>query len=139
MKPNEYGPSDNPMTLITELRRDLDRLTTEVKQRAGVPITQASDAFFIPLTGSPGTPSGGAYLRFDGTVIRVHTPAGSYSTLPEVPVASAVADAGAIVSGSGPATYNQTWGINMYNGLVDVKDTINALMSSLRSAGLLDS
>ncbi|MGW4641795.1 hypothetical protein ACWEN6_24975 [Sphaerisporangium sp. NPDC004334] len=125
--------------LVTQLRRDLDRLTAQVTTVTGVPITQASTAFFIPLTGDPGTPSGGAVLQFDGSVIRVHTPIGSYSTLPEIPQAAAVDPAPAIVSGDGPATYNSTWGHNIWVGLTGVKDAHNALRISLINAGLLDS
>lgn len=138
-KPYEYGPATDPMRLIAELRRDVDRLTTDLTTRSGLQIARASAAFFIPLTATPGSPSGGAYLYYDGSTIRVRTPVGSYSTLPEVPQAAFVDPAPAIVSGDGPASYNPTWGHNMYVGLVDVKDAFNAFRTSVINSGLMSS
>lgn len=138
MKPNQYGAAADPMQLIIELRRDLDNLTAELKRRSGVPVTQASAPFFIPSASAPAAPGSGAYLYVSGNEVRVRAPSLDYSTNTPSPVAGAVTNAPNITSGSAPGTYNSTWGAGMYDGLVGTKDAHNALLTSLRNAGIVN-
>lgn len=140
MNPDQFSGGADFSRIVADIRRDLDNLTAQVKQVPGVPITRASSAFFIPSASEPDPPASGAYLYVEGNVVRVRTPSIDYSTLPpEVPLIDPVANAPAIISGTGPATYNSTWGGHMYDGLVALKDTVNQLLAELREAGYLAS
>lgn len=134
-------PADHN-AILKDLQRQINQLSAEVKQVRGVPITQASAAFFIPSASEPAAPPSGAYLYVEGNEVRVRSAGFDYSTLPpDVPQASSMNDASPILSGNAPGSYNATWGQNIYEGLVDVKDTLNTLLSRLRATSppLLDS
>ncbi len=104
------------------------------------PITTASAGWVMPNRIPPSAPTDGAHIYAVDGEMRWKSESGQdYSLVPvEVPVAPAVANADPIVSGNAPATYNDTWGQHIYEGLVDVKDQLNAVLAALRAAGLMD-
>jgi hypothetical protein len=55
-----YGATD--IRVIKELERRITALEEQVRNVPGAPVTQASGPFFLPDTGAPATPSGGAIL-----------------------------------------------------------------------------
>lgn len=123
---------------IADLTRTQSKQFSSAQQRA--PLTKASAGWVMPNYITPQAPADGAHIYVVNDEMRWKSASGAdYSLVPvEVPSASAVTNAGNIVSGNAPATYNDTWGQNIYEGLVDVKNQLNAALSALRAAGLMD-
>lgn len=129
---------DDILTDIADLKRTQAGQFSAGQKRQ--PITKASAGWEMPNMIPPSAPADGAHIYVVDGEMRWKSEAGQdYSLIPvEVPVADPVASAGNILSGDAPGTYNATWGQHVYEGLVDVKNQLNAALSALRAAGLMD-
>jgi hypothetical protein len=131
---NLDGYPANLGDILREMQRQISALSVEVKRVTGTPVTQASSAFLIPQTSTPPAPSGAVYLYYDGATLRVRTPAGSYSTEPpDIPQMDAVPNPANVTAGTAPGSYSQPWANSLYLSVVDIKDTLTALMNEART------
>lgn len=116
---------------LRDIERRLQRLEASQKAGRGLNIGQASGAFLLPNSPTPGTPQGGAYLYSSGGQVRWrdssgvdHALPGSASTAPTWP--------GSFTS---PATISSAPTAAHYNALRS--DCADILHASLRSVILV--
>lgn len=129
---DQYGATD--VRIIKALERRLEALEQQVRNVPGTPVTQASGPLFLPNSGTPATPTGGAKVYAAGGELRVIESNGTVKTIPDV--GAAVANPDEFLSNA-PASYDQSWAQDLAATAQSLYNTDVALLSSLRTAGVI--
>lgn len=124
--------------IMRDLERRIEVLEAQVRQVRGVPVTQASTAFFVPDS-SPSTPSGGVYLYASGGTFRWRSSSGAdYSGIPPtVPKAGFVSDPNPLTAGSAPGSYSSSHSAALRADIDQVRTKLIALRTALVASGLM--
>lgn len=129
---------DDQYRMIRQLQRDVERLFNLVGQTKGVPVTQASTAFFLPNVSVPPTPTGGIVLYSLSGSGRWIDSSGTDRSLvpPSVPKGTSVSDPSVSLT-SAPGSYSQSHIQSVVNDVGAVKNALVALITSLENADLI--
>lgn len=121
--------------IIKSLEKRIEALEALIRQKDGAPVTKASGSFFLPNSGTPATPVGGAEIYGSGGEFRVITSAGVIKQMPGIGVSVATP---AFPLTNATPTYVQ-------GQVQTIVDTVNndhtallALLASLRGAGTIN-
>ncbi|WP_113699194.1 hypothetical protein [Nonomuraea lactucae] len=130
-------PTD-PNRILQELSRRVAALEAQAGQAQGLTVTKASDAFLVPSSGTPATPSDGAYLYVTvGGEMRWRSTMGDRSMIH--PQAAAIDNQANMLAGaSAPGSYSASY-------VTDLREDVRAtrqygfdLTTRLRDAGIVD-
>lgn len=123
---------------IRALERRIEALEKLVREVRGVPVTQASTAFFLPNVSVPPTPTGGIVLYSLSGSGRWIDSSGTDRSLvpPSVPKGTSVSDPSVSLT-SAPGSYSQSHIQSVVNDVGAVKNALVALITSLENADLI--
>ncbi|MGC5009737.1 hypothetical protein ACLQ2R_03125 [Streptosporangium sp. DT93] len=133
MTPDQFPPDQN--RIIAALERRIADLEGLVRQTKGAPVTKASGPFFLPNSGTPDNPVGGALIYASGGDLRALTAGGQVLQIPGQ--GYAVADPAFPLTNATP-TYTQGQVQTIVNTVDNHQTAILLLLASLRSAGHID-
>jgi len=119
---------------FTSLRRAVDDLQAVLKNRE--PLTEASAGWILRDRDDPETPAGGVHIYAQGGEFYVRTGAGLIRDIIP-PQAAAVAIAANMTSAEIGSAPNSVQYNNLRADVVEVRAQLNALINSLRAAGIL--
>lgn len=117
--------------IIADLLRRVQKLEAAQRSGPGLNIGSASGPFFLPNSGTPANPSGGALIYASGGDFRVLTSGGVVKPIPAQ--GAAVANP-AFPLTNATATYNQAQVQTIVNTADNLNTALLALLTSLRNA-----
>ncbi|MGS2641668.1 hypothetical protein [Streptosporangium sp. G12] len=121
--------------IIKSLERRIEALEALVRTQAGAPVTKASGAFFLPNSGTPDTPVGGALVYASSGDFRVRTSGGVIKQMPGIGVSVPNATNNLALA---PATYNKAHLDQCINSIDTLFVSHGALLASLRGAPVIN-
>ncbi|WP_433363970.1 hypothetical protein [Streptosporangium sp. CA-115845] len=128
---------DDILADIADMRKQLSQLFGSGQQRP--PITQASAGLIMPNRASPDAPASGVhYFAKSNRPTALAANGTEYDLVPIPPLRAQPVDIAAnMVSGPIGGAPNATQYNNLYNDVREVRAQLNALINSLRAAGIL--